>query len=195
MLREGIHWVSKPKTFFFGKKDKLVVPSIDIRSFELKDISPDIKDCIVMHTKMGELTFTRFQNRDEAYVLLTKLFPANNREGADTDSRSSVIVSESKIIDKSMMMNTSKILLRKGTTSSSMLPSTPATQVPPLMLQSSTDPNSPNIFAGMLERWLNMHNFFREMFVIAESRREDASIRSIYNTSFCGVLTSIREFK
>jgi hypothetical protein len=36
-LLEGIHWISKPKSFF-GKKNKLVIPSSDILSFELKDI-------------------------------------------------------------------------------------------------------------------------------------------------------------
>lgn len=119
-LLEGIHWISKPKSFF-GKKCKLVVPRSDIRSFELKDIE-SIKDCVVVHTKMGELTFTGFQNRDETYMLLTKLFPLNGKD-ADTDSRSSLVVSEPKVLDRSLILNTSKIMIRKGT-SQPMLPET-----------------------------------------------------------------------
>ena len=47
----------------------------------------------------------------------------------------------------------------------------------------------------MLERWHNIHNFFRQEFVIAETKREETWIKSVYHTKFCSVLTHIREFK
>jgi len=166
-LLEGIHWISKPKSFF-GRKDKLVVPRSDIRSFQLKDIDQNVKDCVVVQTKMGELTFTGFQNRDEVYVLLTKLFPAANRETIDTDSRSSVIASESKIIDRSLAVNNSKILIRRGT-NQTIPPATPPIRLltPPTTISDSGS----NTLAVVLERWQNTPNFFRSVFVIAETHR------------------------